>query len=165
MNLIKITELLLASSKRSKCCSRKVCAGYFNNGVFKTYLNKNINPGNSNCEHIIYKCLECGNEHHGQHICCDEVMLPVDKTFNTVIHAEEELISKNHIDDIDKSTIYITDFPCIRCSRLLISFGIKQIYYIRDFNDNEGMKLLIDNSVNLTKLDVSKIREEFKKLI
>jgi len=165
MELTHIIETLLAKSKMSKCCSRKVCAGIFINNNFLTYTNKNLDPNKDSCEYTLYKCLECGNERKAFYNCCDKPMLPIDKTFNSVIHAEEDLIAHNNITKIGERTIYITDFPCIRCSRLLVSFGIKKIYYIRDFNDNEGKKLLEDNGTILIKLDTSNIRNEFKKLI
>jgi len=165
MELTLIIETLLARSKESKCCSRKVCAGIFIGNTFFTYTNKNLDPKKDSCEYRIYKCLVCGSERKHFHNCCDKPMLPIDKTFNSVIHAEEDLIANNDISRIQDKTIYITDFPCIRCSRLLISFGIKKIYYIRNFNDNEGKKLLEDNGIILIKLDTSNIRDEFKKLI
>lgn len=54
------------------------------------------------------------------------------------IHAEQ-----NTIADCAKrgvcssgSSAYITHFPCLTCTKILISAGIKHIYYINDYNND-----------------------------
>lgn len=66
---------------------------------------------------------------------------------NTV-HAEVNAISqcaKLGISSND-TKIYITHYPCINCTKLLLSSGIKKIYYINDYKNDELVKTLLDNS-------------------
>ena len=54
------------------------------------------------------------------------------------VHAEQNAISDaaNRGVSINKSTAYITHYPCINCFKLLISSGINKIYYLEDSNLN-----------------------------
>jgi dCMP deaminase len=55
------------------------------------------------------------------------------------IHAEQNAIcdcAKRGV-SCDGSTAYITHYPCIICSRLLIASGISKIYYINDYNNDD----------------------------
>ena len=62
----------------------------------------------------------------------------------------------------DGASIYVTDFPCLQCTKSLLQTGIKEINYIRNYhNDDYAMKLLKLKNVALhqIKLD-SDILEE-----
>ena len=39
--------------------------------------------------------------------------------------------------------IYVTDFPCLRCTKLLLQAGIKGINYLRNYRDSPYAKKLI----------------------
>jgi dCMP deaminase len=54
------------------------------------------------------------------------------------VHAEQNAISyaaKNGI-RLENATAYITHYPCINCCKLLISSGIKTIYYLKDYKND-----------------------------
>ena len=54
------------------------------------------------------------------------------------IHAEQNTIidcAKRGVSCSD-SQAYITHFPCLTCTKLLIASGIKHIYYINDYNND-----------------------------
>ena len=38
---------------------------------------------------------------------------------------------------IDGGTIYITHYPCINCYKILVASGIKEIFYINDYKNDE----------------------------
>ena len=62
----------------------------------------------------------------------------------------------------DGASIYVTDFPCLQCTKSLLQTGIKEINYIRNYhNDDYAMRLLKLKNVALhqIKLD-SDILEE-----
>lgn len=62
---------------------------------------------------------------------------------NTV-HAEQNAIadaSKRGV-SIDDSTIYITHYPCINCAKMIISSGIKQVYYLDDYKNDKVVEEL-----------------------
>ncbi|AUJ32311.1 MAG: ComE operon protein 2 [Liquorilactobacillus nagelii] len=43
----------------------------------------------------------------------------------------------------DKAEIYVTDFPCLQCTKMLLQAGICKIYYLRNYhNDNYALKLM-----------------------
>ncbi len=62
---------------------------------------------------------------------------------NTV-HAEQNAIAdaaKRGV-SIDKSTIYVTHYPCINCAKMIIASGIRCVKYLNDPNS----KLLFDQA-------------------
>ena len=61
-----------------------------------------------------------------------------------VLHAEANAISKlakgtNHADG---ATLYVTDAPCLECSKMIIQCGIRRVVYIREYHTNVGKELL-----------------------
>lgn len=43
----------------------------------------------------------------------------------------------------DGASLYVTDFPCLQCTKSLLQAGIKEINYIRNYhNDDYAMKLI-----------------------
>ena len=58
------------------------------------------------------------------------------------IHAEQNAISdcaKRGV-SCNGATAYITHYPCVNCMKILCSAGIKTIYYIDDYNNDELVK-------------------------
>ena len=81
------------------------------------------------------------------------------------VHAEQNAISyaaKNGI-GLDGSTAYITHYPCINCCKILISAGIKHIYYINDYHNDE-LVVIFCRQVNVTckSLDQSNDEKEME---
>ena len=61
-----------------------------------------------------------------------------------VLHAEANAISKlakgtNHADG---ATLYVTDAPCLECSKMIIQCGIRRVVYSREYHTNAGKELL-----------------------
>lgn len=77
------------------------------------------------------------------------------------VHAEANAIAQaaRHGISTQGSTIYVTLEPCIACLKLIISAGIKTVFYETDFN--QGAKLQVRDAfvseglVTLTKIKVS----------
>lgn len=61
-----------------------------------------------------------------------------------VLHAEANAISKvaKSSNSSDGATIYVTDSPCIECSKLIIQAGIKRVVYCREYRLTDGIDLL-----------------------
>ena len=60
------------------------------------------------------------------------------------IHAEQNAIidcAKRGV-SCKRACAYITHYPCFNCMKFLCSAGIKKIYYIHDYNNNENVKKL-----------------------
>ena len=71
------------------------------------------------------------------------------------VHAEQNAIAdcaKRGV-DCNNSTAYITHYPCIICTRILLAAGIKQIKYINDYKNDELVEVFTNHcSVNVKKI-------------
>ena len=72
------------------------------------------------------------------------------------VHAEQNAITdcaKRGVSCLN-SKIYITHYPCIICCRLIIACGIKEIYYLEDYKNDDLVKYLCDlGKIKLKKLN------------
>ena len=61
-----------------------------------------------------------------------------------VLHAEANAITKiaRSGNNSDGATLYVTDSPCIECSKLIIQAGIKRVLYSRTYRLTDGIDLL-----------------------
>ena len=61
-----------------------------------------------------------------------------------VLHAEANAITKiaRSGNNSENSTLYVTDSPCIECSKLIIQAGIKCVVYGREYRLTDGVDLL-----------------------
>ena len=67
------------------------------------------------------------------------------------VHAEQNAIAdcaKRGV-DCNNSTAYITHYPCIICTRILLAAGINQIKYINDYKNDE-LVLYFANQLGIT---------------
>ena len=73
----------------------------------------------------------------------------------SIVHSEINAITdcaKRGV-SLDKSTIYITHYPCINCFRAIASCGISQIFYLDDYNNNP----IVLNVCNDANIKISKL--------
>lgn len=75
-----------------------------------------------------------------ENICEDED----GNTIPYVLHAEANAITKiaRSGNNSDGATLYVTDEPCIECSKLIIQAGIRRVVYAREYRLHEGLALL-----------------------
>ena len=75
-----------------------------------------------------------------ENICEDENHL----TKPYVLHAEANAITKiaRSGNNSEGATLYVTDAPCIECSKLIIQAGIKKVFYARQYRLTDGGDLL-----------------------
>ena len=61
-----------------------------------------------------------------------------------VLHAEANAISKvaRSGNSSDGATLYVTDSPCMECSKLIIQAGIRRVVYDREYPILDGIDLL-----------------------
>ncbi len=61
-----------------------------------------------------------------------------------VLHAEANAITKiaRSSNNSDGATLYVTDAPCIECSKLIIQAGIRRVVYAREYRLTNGVELL-----------------------
>ena len=74
-----------------------------------------------------------------------------------VLHAEANAITKiaRSGNNSDGATLYVTDSPCIECSKLIIQAGIRRVVYGRKYRLTEGLDLLQRAGIELVFLEVS----------
>tara|TARA_Y100000287_G_scaffold145963_1_gene120852 strand:+ start:162 stop:578 length:417 start_codon:yes stop_codon:yes gene_type:complete len=108
-------EILLATKKRSACERLQVgCLLVKNNRIISQGYNGFL-PG---CPHesVVRNNHEQATVHAEQNALCD--------------------CAKRGV-SCEGSTAYITHYPCIICTRLLLASGIKEIKYLEDYKNDE----------------------------
>jgi len=75
-----------------------------------------------------------------------------------VLHAEANAITKvaKSNNSSDGATLYVTDSPCMECSKLIIQSGIKRVVYTREYRITDGLDLLKRAGIELVKLIIEK---------
>ena len=96
---------------------------------------------------VIKRCCDWGNEKER----CPNAIL---KTKPYVLHAEANAISKlakgtNHADG---ATLYVTDAPCLECSKMIIQAGIKRVVFWRDYHSHDGVQLLLKAGIKIDQI-------------
>ena len=133
----KYMTLAIEESKNANCARGKVGAIIVNN-------NKVLSKGNNSVPQGIQPCTEdtCMRKVHNlksgerQELC-------------RVVHAEQNAIlnALKNKKSLDGSTIYVTKSPCMICAKLIISVGIKKIYYGNKYPDEEAFHILKEAKV------------------
>ncbi len=75
-----------------------------------------------------------------ENVCEDET----GATKQYVLHAEANAITKvaKSNNSSEGATLYITDSPCVECSKLIIQAGISRVVYDRKYRITDGLALL-----------------------
>jgi dCMP deaminase len=124
-------EIVQVTSKRSACRRLKVgCVLVLENRIVSQGYNGFL-PG---CSHD--SVVRDGHE-------------------QATVHAEQNAIcdcSKRGVSCLD-CIAYITHYPCLVCTRLLLASGIKEIKYINDYKNDE----LVDLFCSQMNVSISKI--------
>ncbi|BDU50007.1 deoxycytidylate deaminase [Haliovirga abyssi] len=137
---MEITELV---ASRSTCLRRKVGAVIIKD---KRILATGYNGAPSGLNH----CLDIG--------CLrDKLNIPSGERQELCrgIHAEQNAIvqaAKFGI-SLDGGEIYVTNQPCITCSKLLINSGIKKIVYKNPYPDELAIELLEEAKIILERYE------------
>ena len=93
----------------------------------------------------------------GDDHCIDEGCYLRDGHCVRTIHAEMNAILQcaRFGMSTDGASLYVTDFPCLQCTKSLLQAGIKEINYIRNYhNDDYAMKLIKLKHVRLRQINL-----------
>ena len=73
-----------------------------------------------------------------------------------VLHAEANAITKiaRSGNNSGGATLYVTDSPCIECSKLIIQAGIKRVVYMREYRLTDGVDLLRRAGIEVVRYEV-----------
>nr|SFZ87925.1 dCMP deaminase; Late competence protein ComEB [Loigolactobacillus rennini] len=84
----------------------------------------------------------------GDDHCIDVGCYLVDGHCLRTIHAEMNAILQcaKFGAATEGAAIYVTHFPCLQCTKMLIQAGIKTINYLKDYHDDEYAQNLIKKS-------------------
>lgn len=80
---------------------------------------------------------------------------PENVTRPYVLHAEANAITKlaRSNNNSDGATLYVTDAPCIECSKLIIQAGIRRVIYAREYRLTDGIDLLRKANIDVILLN------------
>lgn len=66
---------------------------------------------------------------------------PIENKYMYVVHAEANAII-NSLAPTNGNKLYVTDFPCNECAKLIIQSGITDVYYLRNkYPDSDSTKV------------------------
>lgn len=82
-----------------------------------------------------------------------KTILKEGKEINT-IHAEQNAIAQCAKMGVscDDCELYVTHYPCINCSKMILGSGISKIYYLHDNHNEESDILLNFSEITIKKL-------------
>lgn len=63
------------------------------------------------------------------------------------LHAEENALLFCDFFKMENAVMYITNFPCLTCSKKIIQSGIKKIYYMNSYNSNDSLEYLESSGI------------------
>ena len=82
----------------------------------------------------------------------------IDNHEQATVHAEQNCIAdcaKRGVNTMN-STAYITHYPCINCYKILLASGIREIFYIEDYKNNEVITQINKNlNIPIKKIKIS----------
>ena len=66
-----------------------------------------------------------------------------------VVHAEQNAVIQAAYfgASVKDASIYITNFPCVLCAKILINAGIKEVVYLDDYVDTLSREILEESNV------------------
>ncbi len=96
--------------------------------------------------------------------CIDHGCYLVDGHCVRTIHAEMNAVLQCAKFGVatEGAEVYVTDFPCLQCTKMLLQSGIKKIYFLRNYhNDEYALKLMKLKNVEVeqVKLDAAYLQK------
>ena len=74
------------------------------------------------------------------------------------VHAEQNAIADAACrgTSVNNGIAYITHYPCINCFKILIASGIKEIFYLNDYNNDPVIETLLQKNklIKITKINI-----------
>lgn len=75
-------------------------------------------------------------------------------TSDFVLHAEQNVLTFCNREGLktDGCTLYVTMAPCKTCSKLIVSAGIKEVFYDEAYRDLDGVQFLKDLGIRVEQI-------------
>ena len=125
------------SATRSTCLRRSV-------GAVIVKEKRVLTTGYNGAPRGLKHCMETGCvrlENHIESGTRHELCRGVHAEQNAVIQAAYFGVS------VKDASIYITNFPCVLCAKILINAGIREVVYLDDYVDPHSRKILEESNV------------------
>lgn len=135
-------EKAYGQAEKSVCLRAKVGAVFVKDGKIIAQGYNNMTGGINDCAEVgcIREILNIPSGHRRE-VC-------------RAICAEQLAISeaaRNGI-SLDGSVAYITTYPCHICAKLLVSSGVSEIVYDKDYPDELSQNFLMEAGTNIRKI-------------
>ncbi len=92
---------------------------------------------------------------------CDEIgHLLIDGHCVRTIHAEANAVIQAALHGVSTKgcTCYVTHFPCLTCTKMLLNAGVVRIVYENDYRvDENALEFLTNSGVEIVHLDRTKV--------
>ena len=90
-----------------------------------------------------------------ENVCEDEE----NRTKPYVLHAEANAITKvaKSNNSSEGATLYVTSFPCLECSKLIIQAGITRVVFTENYRLDDGINLLTRAKIDVVQIDTELI--------
>ncbi len=151
----------VAVSEDSYCKKRKVGAVVTRDGRIVASGYNGTSKGDSNkCEEITLRCDNCGVISNDDILICENCnngeMVEKLITKDNVIHAEANLVcfSSRYGIPLDGCVLYVNTSPCVGCANLIIGAGIKEVVYLEEYKNIDGVALLRRNKIVVRKYEI-----------
>lgn len=74
----------------------------------------------------------------------------------TAIHAEAKLIAEAAMNGISlqDTELFVTDFPCPNCAKLIAHAGIKKVYFAKGYGMLDGERVLKSRNIEIIKVEL-----------
>ena len=134
-------------SLRSTCMRRKVGAVIVKDNRI---LSTGYNGAPSGLPNCIDNCERCYRSAHN---------IPSGQMLDMcyAIHSEQNAIMNalKTGEDLKGAVLYVNTYPCVTCFKLSVQSGIKEVYYIDEYENEFTKQMAREAGVNLVKLDGS----------
>lgn len=86
--------------------------------------------------------------------CTEAGCLEVEGHCVRTIHAEVNAIAQAalHGVSIKGATVYVTSFPCLNCTKMLLSTGITEVFYRDEYEDELARTFLAEANVKVRRI-------------
>ena len=140
-------NMAVAASLRSTCMRRKVGAVIVKDNRI---LSTGYNGAPSGLPNCIDNCNRCYRSAHN---------IPSGQMLDMcyAVHAEQNAIMNalKTGEDLRGAVLYVNTYPCVTCFKLTVQSGIKEIYYIDEYENEFTKQMAKEAGVKLVKLDGS----------
>lgn len=140
-------NIAVQTSLRSTCIRRKVGAIIVKDDRILSTGYNGAPSGLPNC------CDDCKRCYRSAHNIPSGQML--DMCY--AVHAEQNAIMNalKTGEDLKGATLYVNTYPCVTCFKLTVQAGIKEVYYIDEYENEFTKQMAKEAGVKLVKLDGS----------